>query len=299
MNYEKTILMVLVVVMLFSLFNTGLPYYNAISKKTVDGSDNTIVYTENFEEYADISALKTALANNWNIVRPSGAQYDNNHQLITDPYNVDNNVLYMNSFSGLMWKEALNKYEFSTDIKISATNSGSTTGTRSAFLIRVNRDSMNGKGVYEGYPGDGDPLGTSGIIVYLWQTSMNIRVKTYDETGAIGNVDFGNVRIPNSKDVRNNYVNLKVVDDGEGVIKIYLDNILIVTFTLSEKKEISDGTRTAIFYTKLKAVFNTSQINFWDNKGITELNNVFVSASNGTLSYATRANAGTLDMLIT
>jgi hypothetical protein len=56
---------------------------------------------------------------------------------------------------------------------------------------------------------------------------------------------------------------------------------------LSEEKELSDGTRTAVFYTKLKAEFSPD-IDFFDNKNVTEVNNAFVSASNGTIAYATR-----------
>ena len=44
------------------------------------------------------------------------------------------------------------------------------------------------------------------------------------------------MRLPNGKDARNDFVNVKVADDGKGVIKIYLDDILYVTFTLSYGK---------------------------------------------------------------
>ena len=104
--------------MLFTLFDTGLPHFNAIVKKTVDGNDNTIVYTEDFEDYADSVARKAALGNNWTILDP---QTKGTHQF-SDPLNEGNNVLYMNQFSGLIWKEALKAYEFSADVKIYSTN---------------------------------------------------------------------------------------------------------------------------------------------------------------------------------
>jgi hypothetical protein len=121
------------------------------------------------------------------------------------------------------------------------------------------------------------------------RNNINITVRTFDEeTNTVGPVvDFGNMRLPNGKDARKHFVNVKVADDGKGVIKIYLDDILYVTFTLSEEKHLSVGTRTAVFYTKLKAEFSPD-IDFFDNKNVTEVNNAFVSASNGTIAYATR-----------
>ncbi len=259
------------------------PYLTNAKTSTV----KTVSYTANFEEYTDSDAMKTALAQNWDVIDPQKA---NIHQLITDPKNAGNKVLYMTGFSGLMWKEALNIYEFSADMKISETNDKTAQGTGSALLIRVNRENMAGKPVFESYPAEGRQLGTSGIVVYLWKDNINISVRTYDEgTKTIGEVaNFGNLQLPGGKNARNDYFNVKVTDNGKGVIMIYIDNALIVTFTLSEEKEISDGTRTAMFYTKLKADFS-SEINFWDNKKITEVNNAFVAASNGTISYATRS----------
>lgn len=241
-------------------------------------------YSENFE---GIENVKETLSQSWNVLDPLNG---NVHKVVEVG---DSKVLHMSKFSGLMWKEALGRYEFSADMKIDPTNDKSTHGTGTALLVRVNRENMAGKPVYESYPEEGRQLGTSGIVIYLWENNVNITVRTYnEETNAPGPVvNFGNIRLPNGKNARNDFVNVKVADDGKGIIKIYLDNILYVTFTLSEQKEISDGTRTAVFYTKLKAEFS-SEINFWDNKNVTEVNNAFVSASNGTISFATR-NFGT------
>ncbi len=236
-------------------------------------------YSEDFDGIDNVEGLKEY----WNLIDPLNG---NVHQLVDIE---GSKVLHMSKFSGLMWKEALGRYEFSADMKIDPANDKSTHGTGSALLVRVNRENMAGKPVYESYPEEGRQLGTSGIVIYLWQNNINITVRTFDEeTNTVGPVvNFGNMRLPDGKDARNDFVNVKVADDGKGVIKIYLDDILYVTFTLSEAKELSDGTRTAVFYTKLKAEFSPD-INFWDNKNVTEVNNAFVSASNGTISYATR-----------
>lgn len=285
---RRLILVLLGFVMLFTLFDVGLPYSNAIVKKTVDGNDNTIVYTENFEGYADSTAMKAALGTYWTMLDP---QNKSTHQLISDPLNESNKVLYMNQFSGLIWKEPLIAYEFSADMKIDSTNDKPAHSAGSAFFIRTNIEPM-GKPLYESVPEEGKPLGSSGIILYLWNNNVNILVRTYDEaTGTIGGVvNFGSVRIP-GKNARTDYVKVKVVDNGKGVIKLYIEEVLAATFTLSEEKTITIDSKTARFYTKLELEFG-SGITVSDPKYVYVADNAFVAASRGTVAYATR-NFGT------
>jgi hypothetical protein len=162
---KRRLVLILAVMMIFSMLDVGVVQYNATGRKTVDRSDNTIVYTEDFEGYSNTAAMKTALAQNWTLLDPTNA---NAHTLIADPLNGNNSILYMNSFSGMLWNEALGRYEFSADMKIDPINHESTHGTGTALLVRVNRENMAGKPVYESYPEEGKQLGTSGIIIYLW-----------------------------------------------------------------------------------------------------------------------------------
>ncbi|MGI6528914.1 MAG: hypothetical protein ACOX3J_04355 [Clostridia bacterium] len=59
---KRRLVLILAVMMIFSMLDVGVVQYNATGRKTVDRSDNTIVYTENFEGYSNTAAMKTALA---------------------------------------------------------------------------------------------------------------------------------------------------------------------------------------------------------------------------------------------
>ena len=59
---KRRLVLILAVMMIFSMLDVGVVQYNATGRKTVDRSDNTIVYTEDFEDYANSEEMRSTLA---------------------------------------------------------------------------------------------------------------------------------------------------------------------------------------------------------------------------------------------
>ena len=54
---------------MLSTFRISL--YNAASSSFVDGTEKTIVYTEDFEGYSDNASMKASLVEKWNALDPT------------------------------------------------------------------------------------------------------------------------------------------------------------------------------------------------------------------------------------